>query len=99
MIEQIDSINRDGVGVQALSKGDRALLEALEPRLRHRRDVGKELRALLARHRKGAELAVGRQERLRAARTQQGRDADKIAALIAKNQQLTSALHRTACAG
>ena len=39
------------------------------------------------------------EERLREAHAQQGRDAAKIAALIASKRELTSALHRTACAG
>lgn len=42
---------------------------------------------------------TGLEESLRTAQAQQGRDAAKIAELIARNQQLTSALHRTACAG
>jgi len=39
------------------------------------------------------------EERLREAHAQQGWDAAKIAALIASKRELTSALHRTACAG
>lgn len=39
------------------------------------------------------------EESLRTAQAQQGRDAAKIADLIRRNRELTSALHRTACAG
>jgi len=39
------------------------------------------------------------EESQRTAQAQQGRDAAKIAELIKRNRELTSALHRTACAG
>ena len=42
---------------------------------------------------------TGLEESQRAAQAQHSRDAERIAALIARNQQLTKALQRTACAG
>ncbi|WP_395737447.1 hypothetical protein [Prosthecobacter sp.] len=39
------------------------------------------------------------EEQARAAQAQHSRDAEKIAALVLRNQQLTTAIHRTACAG
>ncbi len=55
-----------------------------------------ELKALLI---KQQTKVTGLEEDLREARAQSGRDAAKIADLLRRNQQLTSALHRTACAG
>lgn len=42
---------------------------------------------------------TGLEERQREAATQHSRNAAKIAALIARNRELTTALYRTACAG
>ncbi len=39
------------------------------------------------------------EEQARAAQAQHSRDADRIAALIRRNQELTTAMHRAACAG
>ena len=39
------------------------------------------------------------EEQQRAAQKQHSRDAERIAQLICRNQQLTRALQRTACAG
>lgn len=42
---------------------------------------------------------VHQQERITALEEQGRRDANKIAALLRRNQQLTTAVHRAACAG
>lgn len=42
---------------------------------------------------------TGLEEAQREAHAQHSRDAERIAALIARNRELTTAVHRTACAG
>ena len=42
---------------------------------------------------------TGLEEAQREAHAQHSRDADRIATLIARNQQLSKAIQRTACAG
>jgi len=55
-----------------------------------------ELKAMLMRHQT---QITGLEEHRRESEAQHSRDAAKIADLIRRNQELTTALHRTACAG